>query len=349
MQKHGCCMSNQMQQALVPAQPETNCSSDGSRRRMPSPCLTQMWNREATAALEYLRRPDQGLDRVLRILLKGANKRLARRPSSYPLLSGDSFRALANVVVESVSDAATADIRNDDIVWCVTHMLRDLEKTLCASNADGVTLLLGNSDQNVDRLTFLGLESLKGLKVFAQNQVETLPNVEPLPIGLENRWHAKHNPSNRAFTRRHLLQIERKSRIMWTFKVSTNRRSRTKAAAALRATPTADHFNRVSPRKHRKTLRQYAFVASPEGNGLDCHRTWEVMYLNCIPIVQKRFMTEHFRSLGLPIWVIDSYEDLGSFSEHDLEQKRENILKQSTRDGLFMDFWYQRIVETNRV
>ncbi|CAF4378106.1 unnamed protein product, partial [Adineta steineri] len=31
--------------------------------------------------------------------------------------------------------------------------------------------------------------------------------------------------------------------------------------------------------------RQYPFWLSPRGNGLDCHRTWEALYLDTIPIV----------------------------------------------------------------
>ena len=31
--------------------------------------------------------------------------------------------------------------------------------------------------------------------------------------------------------------------------------------------------------------RQFPFWLSPRGNGLDCHRTWEALYLDIIPIV----------------------------------------------------------------
>ncbi len=36
-----------------------------------------------------------------------------------------------------------------------------------------------------------------------------------------------------------------------------------------------------------ETQSKYAFVISPLGNGLDCHRTWEALALGCIPIVKK--------------------------------------------------------------
>ena len=36
-----------------------------------------------------------------------------------------------------------------------------------------------------------------------------------------------------------------------------------------------------------KRIGQFAFVASPPGNGFDCHRTWEALILGCIVIVQN--------------------------------------------------------------
>lgn len=34
-------------------------------------------------------------------------------------------------------------------------------------------------------------------------------------------------------------------------------------------------------------MTQMQFCASPHGNGLDCHRTWEALCLGCVPIVKS--------------------------------------------------------------
>ena len=49
------------------------------------------------------------------------------------------------------------------------------------------------------------------------------------------------------------------------------------------------------------------FVVSPEGAGLDCHRTWEAILLGCIPIVQKSIFTEVFDDL--PVIQLDSWSE----------------------------------------
>jgi len=42
---------------------------------------------------------------------------------------------------------------------------------------------------------------------------------------------------------------------------------------------------------------EYAFVASPYGNGFDCHRTWEALCLGCIPIVKISPLDRLFANL----------------------------------------------------
>ena len=32
-------------------------------------------------------------------------------------------------------------------------------------------------------------------------------------------------------------------------------------------------------------INKYKFILSPSGAGPDCHRTWEALYMGCIPIV----------------------------------------------------------------
>lgn len=53
---------------------------------------------------------------------------------------------------------------------------------------------------------------------------------------------------------------------------------------------------------------QYAFVTSPSGAGMDCHRTWEALALGCVPIVKRSPMSDVFD--GLPVLVIDDWSQV---------------------------------------
>jgi hypothetical protein len=45
---------------------------------------------------------------------------------------------------------------------------------------------------------------------------------------------------------------------------------------------------RLDAENYLKVLRNYKFVVSPEGNGIDCHRTYEALMAGCIPIVEDK-------------------------------------------------------------
>ena len=57
-----------------------------------------------------------------------------------------------------------------------------------------------------------------------------------------------------------------------------------------------------------KNMVEYAFVLSPFGNGMDCHRTWEALLCGCIPIVRSSVFNELFD--GLPVLIVDKWEDI---------------------------------------
>jgi hypothetical protein len=53
---------------------------------------------------------------------------------------------------------------------------------------------------------------------------------------------------------------------------------------------------------------QSRFVISPHGAGLDCHRTWETLFLNSIAIVRKSSLDVLYDDL--PVLILDEWEDL---------------------------------------
>ena len=55
-------------------------------------------------------------------------------------------------------------------------------------------------------------------------------------------------------------------------------------------------------------MGEYAFVLSPQGNGLDCHRTWEALCLGCIPIVKTSGLDSLFN--GLRVWIVNDWSEI---------------------------------------
>jgi hypothetical protein len=78
---------------------------------------------------------------------------------------------------------------------------------------------------------------------------------------------------------------------------------------------------RVSQRRIWMRYADHAFVLSLRSNGLDCHRTWEALYLGAIVITKASSLDPLFE--GLPVVSIGSWEELRSAAN--LEHWREQL------------------------
>lgn len=89
-------------------------------------------------------------------------------------------------------------------------------------------------------------------------------------------------------------------------------------------------------------LQEYWFIASPEGLGPECYRTWESLYLNRFPIVDKTDMTKHFEDL--PIVRVDDWSKLtASFLNEELSRLQTSKFNLNKLDH---KWWWQQIKQT---
>jgi hypothetical protein len=82
-------------------------------------------------------------------------------------------------------------------------------------------------------------------------------------------------------------------------------------------------------------IAKYAFVLSPFGNGMDCHRTWEVLCLGSIPIVKA----PHFKNLfeNLPVLNVNEWSDVNNQLLLDTIQIFKNTI--FNYDKLTLTYW----------
>jgi hypothetical protein len=57
-----------------------------------------------------------------------------------------------------------------------------------------------------------------------------------------------------------------------------------------------------------KLITKYQFVLSPLGNGMDCHRTWEILALGSIPIIRKSPLVSLFE--GIPVVIVRHWDEV---------------------------------------
>lgn len=85
--------------------------------------------------------------------------------------------------------------------------------------------------------------------------------------------------------------------------------SRDDVQATLSRNPNVDfQLRKVSRFDLWRERSRYAFVASPHGHGLDCHRTWESLVLGNIPIVKHSSLDDLYD--GLPVVIVSDWEEI---------------------------------------
>jgi len=65
----------------------------------------------------------------------------------------------------------------------------------------------------------------------------------------------------------------------------------------------------LEPAKYFESLPTYKFIASPEGNGIDCHRHYEALIAGCIPIIEHNSLIEE-KYKGCPILYTKDYSEI---------------------------------------
>ena len=88
-----------------------------------------------------------------------------------------------------------------------------------------------------------------------------------------------------------------------------------------------------------KNQSEYAFVLSPMGHGMDCHRTWEALMLGCVVIVKKSELDSLYEEL--PVLIVDDWSEINEplllNTMEDFKNKTFNY------DKITLNYWVNKI------
>lgn len=278
-----------------------------------------------------------------RKLVSCLKQKFKLRQSSYPLLSGDTFRKIADLLYDSTKSCQASEFFDGCIVFVKTDRLWDFINYVIPFVSNRFKLITHQGDLNItDEYACLANNNLL-IHWFAQNCSYNHEKITPLPIGLEDRWW-HNNGVLWEFKKYFKKNTPAYFKIVSAFDTSTNIDIRTKWKNVLNensivVTPT----EKMNSREYRHWVKNYFFIASPPGNGLDCHRTWEAMYMNMIPIVKRDIMTEYFISQKLPIYAIESETELASLTAKKLQDIKLQIDTMASKEALYADYWIKEI------
>ena len=179
-----------------------------------------------------------------------------------------------------------------------------------------------------------------GCHIYATN-VRKGVNLEPIPIGIENAWRCNNGAYNQINLENQALIYNKEIEVLVSFSVRTNEEVRTKYQSicphyGLENTP-------YSSQDYRKALLSSYFVICPPGNGIDCHRNWEAMYTNTVPVIEKQYYL--FEHHNLPVLICENLEK--DFLKLPKEQKLQkyNEITGQVYPAIYADYWIRLITK----
>lgn len=265
------------------------------------------------------------------------------------IFSGEQFQELCAIYIGAPEDFAfnpkiatqkdkhlpLSDIpsaySNPPLVFCYTHQIRDLASKL--NNFRHPFILIShNSDTNIDESYHDVANHPKIFHWFTQNLNTDHPKLSLIPIGVANtQW-----PHGRRDLFMPDYFTEPKAADLYFQFGPSNIAERQRCYNAV------SRFYPFQPQLesavYLKTLAKYKFCVSPEGNGVDCHRIWEALLCNCIPIIKDSVFARHISAL-YPVIVVPDWLTISPEFVSRLERRP------IARDRLEFDFYKNQIID----
>ena len=225
-----------------------------------------------------------------------------------------------------------------------------------------IILVSGDCDETIPEAVFPTdeafksfIESDKIIHWFSQNCVGKHPKLSGIPIGLN--YHTKKDTTLSPIEQETELNqvktdakplLERIVKCYSNFHFSKDKKYRYtyNRDHAIEKIPKDLIFyepSRINLKETYINQSKYAFIVSPHGNGLDCHRTWEALCLGSIPIV-KTSPIDHLYS-ELPVLIVKDWSDVTKpLLESTLAEFKD---KKFNYDKLTLKYWIDKINSAN--
>ena len=271
-------------------------------------------------------------------------------------IDGEKFEGLADV---SFGDAYTNE-KNIDLRKAIDDADVDIPLVYCSIDSidEGFEKIRG-CGKMVDLISHNGDTNLTHIDVankpqnvrfwFSQNMMHLDEHTCPLPIGMERKFWSKKiygiaGYKNDCISKSQDVHCDKDQLLYVNFHIRTNRAKRQRSFDIFKNTrysvidlgdKTRDYDNYIGNIKRSK------FVLSPEGHGMDCHRTWETLYAGSIPVIERNLYYENLYS-DLPVLLVDDFSVIDEKLLHS-EYERINNTKWNM-DKMGFHYWEDMIL-----
>lgn len=274
------------------------------------------------------------------LMLSPTSVRARHVQSSSPYLSGDTFRAMCDLFYDEVSsDFDPKKVVPGDCIFVKTDMLDGFFATKHPYIESPYVIVSHNADHPAPGPGLIYLDDPKIVAWFAQNAEIVHPKLHPIPIGIANIMWYHGSVSILENCRKIIEEVPRSKWLYMNFSISTSPQERQTAYDFFIDKPYCTTVGYRIWDQYLLDLADVYFVPSPRGNGLDCLRTWEALYMGAYPIVKHSTLDAVFE--GLPVVIIKDWSEV---TQEFLEKKLLQIWNMDyTLEQLYEPYWRKKI------
>lgn len=271
------------------------------------------------------------------------------RPSSKPLLSGDTIRKESQHVFDETQTLNTANVKTNDLVFVKTDLLGQFFNHYHKKISAEYILISHNSDNSVKKEQSMLMDS-KVIHWFAMNlDMEMTEKISPIPIGFENRRYLSNGRlRNLINIKKDSFGTTKKDKIMASFNTHTNFSIRGPLLKQLEEDKKVNIYQSTNNYDYLKNLASHNFNICPKGNNYDTHRVWESLYLETTPVVVSNNINTNFYNMGVPLLILDSWRELENFSYEDLVELNQRNAKKDYRKYTLWNHWTE-IIDSKKI
>jgi len=245
----------------------------------------------------------------------------------------------ATFYYNTLTDALPDYLQNARVIFVNTWTLDKFFSKIFPLLKNKYIFISHNSDAAFTDAYAHYLNDAKVLKWYSQNIASTHEKLFMLPIGIANQQYPHGNLGlldniiDSSYDKQYLVYKN--------FDIYTNFQVRSSIDYITTRNGIA-MSSRSDQTSYLSDLAKSVFCISPPGNGVDCHRVWECLYLKTVPIIKSDICYKQFSHL--PILFIDDWHGVTIDFLNSSVINFQQILK-NTIPELSMSYWKKTIYE----
>jgi hypothetical protein len=263
--------------------------------------------------------------------------------SSSSLVSGYEFAKLCRFVfcpryVPQLTDFVPYISDNDFIFLNLDYMSSFIDCLKRYRNVPRFNLIVHNSDQSFDSDKFFAI-SLYTYRIYAINATVSNVKLKLIPLGFVDTVSKPHN-----LLKAIASQTLDKSIFMYmNFNIGTNRAERQRCFDMLKDCSYVTKESDLPPAVFYKQMRKSKYVISPDGTGFDCHRVYEAILFDAIPIIKKNPLADFYKDL--PVVIVEDWSQINEekfIADYEMLYNKLIKWKQDNPEWSTAKFWIER-------